>query len=182
MRIGRIEYAQIIAGAADRVEDGLARSQESEAVRPSVIVRGSIGILSRELQRVRSTVGWTSASLVRAILADEHASCQRMIVGCKADGVAIAISPRERLDRGVWLRRVQPSAQDGAVADAMMRCALERFHGCARARHAKWRIPAGHHSSPGVEHVVAQHDVLARNILLVLTAAIVEADHAAVGG
>ena len=92
-----------------------------------MIVRRAVSILSRQLQRVRSTVGWTGTTLVRAVLANQQPSGQRMIRGRKADGITVAVSPRERLDRGIRLCRVQPRAQDGAVADAMMRCTSNAF-------------------------------------------------------
>ena len=47
---------------------------------------------------------------------------------------------------------------------------------------AEGRVAARHHPATRVEHVIAQHDVLARNVLLARAAAIVAADDAAVGG
>src|SRR6185437_12360816 len=180
--IARIKHAEVIAGPADRIEHRLARRQESETVRPTVIVRRAVRILFRQMQIVRSAVGRTRAAFVGTVLADDHAAGEWMIVGRKTDGITVAVSPRERLDRVRRKRRVQPCAQDGTVADAMMRCTLERFHGGARACRAKRRIPAGRHSAAGVEYILAQHDVLARDILLVLTPAVVAAYYAAVGG
>ena len=52
---------------------------------------------------------------------------------------------------------------------------------CAGASHAEGGIPARHHSATRVEDVLAEHDVLTGNVLLVLSAAVVSADDAAVG-
>ena len=49
------------------------------------------------------------------------------------------------------------------------------------ALHAEGRVAARHLPAAGVEHVIAQLDVLARNVLLVRAAAVIATDDAAVG-
>src|SRR5262249_48610667 len=90
--------AEIIAGSADRVEHRLARRQEPIPIRPSVIVRSAISVLFGQLQRIRGVVGGACTALVRAVLADEQASSQGMIVWREANGVAVPIAPREGLN------------------------------------------------------------------------------------
>ena len=50
------------------------------------------------------------------------------------------------------------------------------------ALRAELRVAARHHPATRIEHVLAQHDVLARNVWLTRAAAVVAADDAAVGG
>jgi len=57
----------------------------------------------------------------------------------------------------------------------------ERRYRCAGLGYAKGGVAAGHDPATRVENIVAQLDVLARDIRLVLAAAIVTADDAAVG-
>src|SRR5262249_7737126 len=59
--------------------------------------------------------------------------------------------------------------------------ALERLHRRSLPCGAEGRIPARGNPSAGVEYVVAQYDVLTRDVLLISAAAVVTTDHAAVG-
>src|SRR5437899_8380965 len=79
------------------------------------------------------------------------------------------------------MSRVELSAQDRTMADAVMQRAVEGLHGRAWALHAEGRIAARQLPGPRVEHILAQNDVLTRDILLVRAAAIVAADDTAVG-
>src|SRR5215475_9692697 len=62
---------EIIARPTERIEHRLARRQKAEPIRPSVIIRGAVGVLARHMQRVGSAVGGARASFIRAVLADE---------------------------------------------------------------------------------------------------------------
>ena len=52
----RIRNAQIVARSAEWIEHGLARRQEAEPVRPAVVVRSSVAMLTRDMKSVRCTV------------------------------------------------------------------------------------------------------------------------------
>src|SRR5438093_637841 len=104
-----------------------------------------------------------------------------MIVGCEADGVTVPIPPREWFNRLLGMRHVQPRAQDSTIADSRVVRSLERLHGCSGALHAEGGVPAGLYPTARVKYVVAQHDVLTGDILLVFAAAVVTTHHAAVG-
>src|SRR5262249_25754641 len=76
-------------------------------------------------------------------------------------------------------------SQCGAVADSLSNLTGERIEE-GRDRSpllllAEWRIAAGFEPAARIEHVVAQDDVLARDVGLVGAASIGEADDAAVG-
>ena len=76
---------------------------------------------------------------------------------------------------------VEPRAQDGAVTDPPVERAVERPHRRSLPCGAERGISAGKDPVAGIEYVVAQHDVLTRDVLLVSAAAVVATDHAAVG-
>src|SRR5262245_49360052 len=82
---------------ADRIEEGLRGGQESEAIRPAVVVRLAVGALLRELQAIRRVVHGPGAALVLTVLGDEQATLERVLVGREADPERVAIAPRERL-------------------------------------------------------------------------------------
>src|SRR5437773_7738521 len=103
-----------------------------------------------------------------------------MIVRRKANRVTIAVSPREWLDRVFRMRRVKRCAQDGPIANAMMHGAVERLHCRAGTLNAEGRVAAGLDAATGVEDVLAQHDVLTWDVLLIGATSIVTADHATV--
>ena len=63
-----------------------------------------------------------------------------------------------------------------------MQCALESFYRGPWAGHAEGRVAACLYPAARVEHVLAQLDILARNVWLVRAAAVVATDDAAVGG
>src|SRR5439155_26986795 len=180
-RIGSVKRAKVIARPTDRIEDRLARCQESEPIGPSVIVRTAIGILSSQMQPVRGAVRGARAPLVRAVLADEHPSVQGMIVWREPDGVTIPVPPREGLDRIRRIRGLKLGTQDRAVADAFVHRAVEGFHRRTWTLDAERGIAARFLSSAGIEHVLAQHDVLTWNVLLVRAVAVVATDDAAIG-
>src|SRR5579871_6046810 len=104
-----------------------------------------------------------------------------MVLRREADGVAVAISPRIRLYGVLGVSDIQRRAQDGAVADTVVECALERLDSGSRPLNAERRIAARLRRAR-VEHVLAQDDVLAGNVLLILASAVIQADDAAVGG
>ena len=100
----------------------------------------------------------------------------------ETNGVGIPISPREGLD---VVRIADLRAQYRAVADAranLTRKGVEegRYRG-PRLLNSEGGIPARRHSVARAEDVLAERDVLARDIGLILAAAIVETDDAAVG-
>jgi hypothetical protein len=78
-----------------------------------MIVRRTIGVLASVMQHIGSVVGRAHAHLLRSVFPDEEASRQRMIIRRKAKGVAVPVTPRERLD-GAQIAQLRP--QDGAVA------------------------------------------------------------------
>src|SRR5262245_47578766 len=61
-----------------------------------------------------------------------------------------------------------------------MEGALERLDGRSWASRAELRVTAGHHPAARIEHVLAQHDVLTGDILLVRAATVVTANDTAV--
>src|SRR6516165_7614616 len=130
-----------------------------------MIVRRTIGVLASLMQRVGSVVGGARAGFIRAVFADEEASCQRMIGGRKAKGVAVSVAPRERLDR---TQIVQRRPQHGTVAHTLSnlagRCVEKRRHRPALIRVAERGVAAGKGSTTRVEYVLAQGDVLAWDI------------------
>src|SRR5260221_4792495 len=62
-----------------------------------------------------------------------------------------------------------------------MQGGLKRLHGRPGALRTEGRVAAGHDAFAGIEHIVAQDDVLAGYVLLILAVAVIETDHAAVG-
>ena len=72
-------------------------------------------------------------------------------------------------------RKIEPSHMPRAVAPS------KAGHRGAWALHAERRVAARLHPATRIEHVVAQHDVLARNVWLVRAAAVIATDDAAVG-
>src|SRR5438270_469559 len=104
-----------------------------------------------------------------------------MLVGREAYRVAIPVAPREGLDRILRMCRVEWSAQDGTIANTQVRRAFKRLNRRAGALRTEGGVAARLHAASRVEHVVAQHDVLTRNVLLILAAAIIATHYAAVG-
>src|SRR5438105_10626798 len=109
----------------------------------------------------------------------EQASLQSVVRRCETNGVAVTVSPRERFDRA---RVVEPRTQNRAIAYTSMTRAFERFDGGTGTCDAKRGVAAGHHTAARVEDILAEHNVLARDVGLILAAAVVASDHAAVGG
>src|SRR4029453_12198704 len=95
------------------------------------------------MNRVGSAVGGARASFIRAVLADEQPTRQRVGVRGKADRVSVAIAPRERLDRLFRMCRVELGTQDRAIANTAVLGAFKGFHGRAWPRRAEGRIPTG---------------------------------------
>jgi len=90
-QVGWVRYAEIVAGPADRVEDGVIGRQEAELVGPTMVVRAAVRVLVGDLQVVRTLlVAWRT--LVGAVLADEETALQRVVVWREADRVAVPIS------------------------------------------------------------------------------------------
>ena len=135
--------AQIISRPTHRVEYRLGRLEETEAVRPAVVIRATVRILLGKRQPIRRVVGRPRASLVLAVLGDEQATLQGMIVWCEANAVGIAVAPRERLNGAGRVLPVNLCAQDCPVAYAMMERPGECLDGPARIGRAKGRIAAG---------------------------------------
>src|SRR5262249_60699308 len=107
---------------------------------------------------------------------------RRVVLRVNEDRGSIRIAPRARLDRFLRMCRVELGAQDRAIANPAVHGAFKGFHGCAWTRRSEGRITTGFHPTSGVEYIVAQHDILARDILLVRATAIIATDDAAVGG
>src|SRR6516162_2878617 len=107
-----------------------------------------------------------------------------MVVRRETNGVGVPITPREGLDR--VCRIIQTRSEDSAVADALSNLSRERveegLYDSPRVLRVERGVATRKLSAARSEHVVAQGDVLARDIGLVLTTAIVETDDAAVGG
>src|SRR5215471_2490230 len=76
---------------------------------------------------------------------------------------------------------VELRAQDGAVTDPVVKRALERPHRRSLPCGVEGGISASKDPSAGIEDVVAQHDVLTWDVVLVGAAAVVATDYAAVG-
>src|SRR5207237_2177441 len=79
------------------------------------------------------------------------------------------------------IRGLEPGTQDRPIADTFVGRAVEGFHGRTWTRHAEGRVAACSDPPARVEHVLAQHDILTWDVLLVRAAAIVATDDAAVG-
>src|SRR5262249_23223113 len=105
-----------------------------------------------------------------------------MKLGGKPNGVPVPVPPREGLDRRRGIVDIEPRTQDGPVTDPWVERAFKRLHLLARPGLAKRGVPAGKHAPTGIEYVVAQHDVLIWDVLLVGATAIVASHHAAIGG
>src|SRR5205823_7849245 len=102
----RIEDAEIVAGPADRIEYRLARRQEPELIRPTMIIGRAVGILSSNLKHIGGIVRGPRAAFVRAVLTNQQRARERMAVGCEANRIAIPITPREWLDGVFRMSRV----------------------------------------------------------------------------
>src|SRR6266849_8065362 len=95
-----------------------------------------------------------------------------MIVWGEANGVAVAIAPREGFDRVGQV--IQSRAQDGTVTDTLSHLTRvrveERFYGFPFVRRIAEEGVAGRghlgRSNARDEHIVAQRDVLARDVCL----------------
>src|SRR5437899_9800111 len=104
-----------------------------------------------------------------------------MIVRGEANRVPVPIPPREWLDRVLGMRRIKLGAQDRTIADTVVQRALEGSHGRTWALRPELGVATGFHSTSRVEDIIAQHDILAGNVLLVRAVAVVPPDDAAVG-
>src|ERR1700761_5037309 len=111
-------------------------------------------------------VRWPGTALVRAILTNQQIAFQHMMTRREAERVAVAIAPRVRLDRRIRELRVKPGAQDRSVADTMVASTGESLHGPTGILGVKGRVAAGFHPPAGIEHVIAEHDILAWDVLL----------------
>src|SRR5438132_578349 len=96
-----------------------------------------------------------------------------MVVGCEPNAVRVSVPPREGLDRILRIPGVEPRSQDGAVADAVVQRCGEGLDGLSTVIDAKGRVSARLDPTSGVEEIVAQDDVLTRDIGLVRDAAVV---------
>src|SRR5215831_5397735 len=75
------------------IEHSLGGRQETIAIRPSVIVRGAILVLLRQVKRVWCILGRPRPALIGAVFAHEQSAIQRVIVRREAKGIAVAIAP-----------------------------------------------------------------------------------------
>src|SRR6266853_2079357 len=82
---------------------------------------------------------------------------------------------------GIRVCGVDFRSQDRAVADSSPGRALERPHSRARPGDAMGRVPAGLVAITGVKRVLAQRNVLTRDVLLVSATTVVVTDYAGVG-
>ena len=106
-----------------------------------------------------------------------------MIVGSEADPVRVAVAPGEGFDGVLRRLGVDLRPQDGTVADARAGRAVECRDLRAWSERSVRRVAAGNVAiSTGAEAVLAQHDVLTRNVLLVVTTTVIVAHYAGVGG
>src|SRR5438552_5697987 len=179
-RHGR-RIAEVVSRSASRIEHRLGGIQEAEPIWPAVVIGAAIGILLGEMQPIRGVLGRPRTPLVFAVLGHEQPAPQRMIVRRKPNAVRVPVSPREGFDRVLRVLCVMIRSQDGAVADARPGRALEGRHGRSRTSHAERRIPARLDTTARVEHVVAELDVLTRNILLVGATTVVATHNPGVG-
>src|SRR4029453_18108556 len=172
---------KIVPGPTDRVEDGLRRGEEAEAVRPAVVIRTAIRVLLRQREPVRRIVDRARAALVLAVFRHEQPALERMIVWREAETVRGTVAPRYRFDRALRVAAVELCSQDCTVADALPGRAREGLDGATRILGAEWRVAARLHPATRVEHVAAKRDVLAGDVRLIQAAAIVTTDHAGIG-
>src|ERR1700687_154747 len=100
-----------------------------------------------------------------------------MIVRREPDAVWVPVTPREGLDRGLRVLGVDLRSQDRAVADTRPRRAGERRDDRAGILDAMGGITARKDAAAGGKRIVAQHDVLTRDVVLVGATAVVIADH-----
>src|SRR6266446_7784264 len=103
-----------------------------------------------------------------------------MILGSETDAERVPVAPGDRLDRILRVANVKPGPQDGAITDTRPGRPLERWDDGPGSLLAEVRIPARFDAPTGVEHIIAELDVLTRNIVLVLAAAVVTTDHAGI--
>src|SRR5215813_7977872 len=108
-----------------------------------------------------------------------------MIGGREANGISVPIPPREGLDVA---RVVKLCSEDGAVADPLSNLAGDRIeegrYGGSRLLFAERGITASSYlrrSKARDKDILAQRDILARDIRLVLAHIIVETNDPAVG-
>src|SRR5438067_7191269 len=104
-----------------------------------------------------------------------------MVIWRETDRITVSVSPREWLDRVFRMCRIEPRPQNGAIANTSVQGALERPYGRTGALDAECRITARRYSFSRYEYVIAQNDILARDIGLICAAAIVQSNDAAVG-
>jgi len=147
-----------------------------------MIVRRAVGVLATKMQFIRGIVGGPIASLVSAIHPGKDPPVQRMTLRREADRVRVPIPPREGLNVA---RITQLRSQNGAIADPLPNLARERvekgWDRAPRILRVERRVAARELTISRIEDVLAERDILARDIGLVLAAAIVETDNAAVG-
>src|SRR5262249_39829939 len=157
------------------IEYRLRRIQKAEAVRPAVVVRASVSVLTRDVEPIRRVVRRPRAPLVLAIFGDEQAASEHVTARREAKSERVAGSPGKRLDGRLRVARVEFRPQDRPIADTGARRALERLDGGARPRDAVGRIAAGLDALAAVraatwaggERILTQRDVLTRDVLLV---------------
>src|SRR5258708_21907006 len=105
-----------------------------------------------------------------------------MVVRGEPNAVRVPFAAGAGLDGGLRVCGVDFRSQDRAVADSSWHGrALDRLYSRPGPRHAMRRVPACQMAVAGVERVLAEHDVLARDILLVLAMAVVWTDYAGGG-
>src|SRR5437879_1612634 len=150
----------VIARASDGIENRLSRIQEAEPIRPTVVIRAAVGILSREVEAVGGVVGWPRAPLVFAVLSHKQSALQGMVARREPNAVGVSVPPRDGLDRVLRIPRVKPRSQDGAVANTVMQRPGERFDGLSAVVGAEERVPARLVPTAGVEQIGAEDDVL----------------------
>src|SRR5262245_22542269 len=78
----------------------------------------------------------------------------------KPDAERVPVAPRKGLDRRLRIPGVDPSPQDGAVADPRPRRRAEGRDVGSGSRDAMGRVATGRNGGGGEEHIVTQHDVL----------------------
>src|SRR5256884_1928663 len=144
-------------------------------------VRRAVVVLTGNMQRVRGSVRRPRTALVGTVLSDHQSALEHMILRGEAQRESVAVAPRVRLDGAGRSARVQARAQDRSVADALIRGAGEGLHRGSGLRNTEGGVTAALHAVARVEYVLAQHDVLAGDVGLILTTAVVQSDHAAVG-
>jgi hypothetical protein len=178
--------AGVVGGTADRVEDGLRGVEETEPIRPAMVVGHQFAVAAHglgDLEPVGRVVGRARPALVLTVLGDQEVSLEWVVLGREADAEGVPIAPRVGLDRTRFAVLEDLRPEDGAGARMhAAEGACERGHGGAGREGAVVAVAAGDVAITGVETGRAQDDVLAGDVVLVAARPVVVPGHTGVGG